>query len=110
VVLGANDEENGTIMGKQPDYSWQVNPNQSKQCSQCGGTGRMKKDMPDPGSLLEWKNRELLRKLDRCHEAIRVGMYAIEMLLMTRAECEESYPVLLQMRDALTDRGGANPE
>ena len=108
--MTTNDGENKTIIGKQPDFSWQVNPNRSKQCSTCGGTGRMKKDAPDPGSLLEWQNKELLRKLHRCHEAIRFGMYAIQGLIRTRADGKRCHPTLTQMVDALTDRGEANPD
>jgi len=110
--MTTNDEENKAIMGKQPNYSWQSSPHTSNHCSQCGGTGRVKKDAPDPGSLLEWKNKELLRKLGRCHEALKEGMRAIEYMSKDNAQWHEREVafVLTLMHDALTDRGGANRE
>lgn len=92
-------------MSEQPDYSWQVNPNQSKQCPQCGGTGRVRIDASDPCSLLEWEKSVLLRKLDRCHEAMKAGIHIIQIGIRTRTDAETARPVLCQMIDAMTDRG-----
>jgi len=108
----------------QPDYSWQVNPNQSKHCTACGGTGRMRKEPPDhfpdyfhsgpPGhdSLLEWEKKVLLRKLGRCHEALQVGIHTIQEISRPGTHwegCEKVHPVCAAvslMREALTDKGG----
>ena len=65
----------------------------------------MKKDTPDPGSLLEWKNKELLRKLHRCHCAISVAIRALEYY-----GDEKLYELILTLRDALTDQGGTTPD